>query len=106
MTTSNAHFAVGQLVKHVLFGYRGVIIDVDATFQGAKDWYEKMLPSKPPQHEPWYHILVHGSVHHAYAAESQLELDLSSEPIEHPELDYFFKDFQEGVYYPHPSTNQ
>lgn len=105
MTTHSARFSVGQIVKHVLFGYRGVIIDVDATFQGTQEWYDKMAPSMPSKTEPWYLILVHGSVHHAYAAESQLESDPSEEPIEHPELDYFFDDFQNGVYVTRRSTN-
>lgn len=98
MTTTNASFTVGQLVRHVLFGYRGVIIDVDATFQGTEEWYTKMTSDNPPKNAPWYHILVHGSIHHAYAAETQLVVDLSGEPIEHPELDFFFRDFQNGVY--------
>lgn len=101
MATTSARFAVGQVVKHILFGYRGVIIDVDASFKGSDDWYEKMAPSKPPRNEPWYLLLVHGSVHHAYAAESQLETDPTGEPIEHPEIDYFFDDFEDGVYKGH-----
>lgn len=98
MTTTSAQYAVGQIVRHLLFGYRGVVIDVDATFQGSDDWYEKMAPSRPPKNEPWYLLLVDGSIHHSYAAESQLELDNTGEPIEHPELDYFFDDFQNGTY--------
>lgn len=105
METLQALFAVGQIVRHTLFGYRGVIIDVDATFQGTDEWYEKMVSGSPAKNKPWYNILVHGSVHHAYAAESQLELDTVGEPIEHPELDYFFDDFQNDVYHKRHSTN-
>lgn len=101
----HARFTVGQLVMHTLFGYRGVIVDVDATFQGTEEWYDKMTANHPPKNEPWYHLLVHGSIHHAYAAESQLTADLSGEPIEHPELDYFFADFQNGIYLPHHPIN-
>lgn len=106
MTTKNARFNVGQLVKHTLFGYRGVVIDIDASFKGTDEWYEKMAPGNPSKNEPWYLLLVHGSVHHAYAAESQLESDLSEEPIEHPELDYFFDDFQNGIYVGHRFKKQ
>lgn len=98
MAEFNAKFTIGQVVKHTLFGYRGVVIDVDADFKGSDEWYEKMAPSKPPKNEPWYLLLVHGSVHHAYVAESQLEEDPSGEPIDHPELEQFFDDFQDGVY--------
>lgn len=105
MTTLKAHFDIGEIVQHTLFNYRGVIIDVDASFQGTDNWYKKNAPSQPPKDKPWYHILVHGSVHHVYAAESQLERDFSEEPIEHPELDYFFDDFQNGAYHRRRSTN-
>lgn len=107
MTISSltARFAVGQLVQHALFGYRGVIIDVDPSYQGSDKWYEKNAPGFPSKDKPWYHILVHGSVHHAYAAESHLEADDSGDAIEHPELDYFFDDFQRGKYHQRRSTN-
>lgn len=105
MATLKARFDIGQLVHHTLFNYRGVIIDVDANYQGTDEWYNQNAPSQPPKEKPWYHILVHGSVHHAYAAESQLEEDSSEEPVEHPELDYFFDDFQNGVYHRRRSTN-
>lgn len=106
MVILNAQFAVGQVVRHTLFGYRAVVIDVDATFQGSDEWYEKMAANKPPKNEPWYLLLVHGSVHHAYAAESQLELDTLGGPIEHPELEHFFDDFQNGVYISFPNKKQ
>jgi heat shock protein HspQ len=105
MTTAQARFNVGQLVRHTLFGYRGVITDVDATFRGSDEWYQKMTSDQPPKNAPWYHILVHGSIHHAYASEAQLIPDLSAEPIEHPELEYFFNDFQNGMYVSQRSHN-
>lgn len=105
MTATEARFAVGQIVRHILFGYRGVIIDVDPEFQGTAEWYAKMVSGQPAKDKPWYHILVHGSVHRAYAAEAQLETDPVPEPIEHPELDYFFDDFQDGVYHRSRATN-
>ena len=105
MAATQAKFAVGQIIQHLLFGYRGVIIDVDASFQGSDEWYTKMVSGHPAKDKPWYHILVHGSVHRAYAAESQLELDPMADPIEHPELDYFFDNFQNGVYQRRSSTN-
>jgi len=104
-TTSQAKFAVGQIIRHILYGYRGVVIDVDPIFQGSDEWYTKMVSGQPPKDKPWYHILVHGSVHHAYAAEAQLEADATTDPIEHPELDYFFSDFKSGVYHSRHLTN-
>ena len=98
MTVSEALFSVGQLVHHKLFDYRGVIVDVDPSFQGAEEWYEMMALSEPPKDKPWYHVLVHGSVHKTYVAERNLEPDLSGDPIEHPEIENYFDAFEKGAY--------
>ena len=53
-----AKFFVGQIVHHKKFDYRGVVFDVDATFQGTDEWYALVARSRPPKHMPWYHVLV------------------------------------------------
>lgn len=98
MTTASAQFAVGQLVRHRLFNYRGVIVDVDATFQLSDEWYEEMARSRPPKDKPWYHVLVHDSDHATYVAERNLDLNTSGLPIRHPLLSRFFAAFQDGRY--------
>ena len=103
--TFRAHFRVGQLIHHKLFDYRGVVIDVDPTFQGSDEWYDTMARSQPPKHEPWYHVLVHGAVHQTYVAEQNLEPDLDGEPISHPELDLYFDGFRDGIYMTRRSMN-
>lgn len=105
MVAIQAKFAVGQIIRHIMFGYRGVIIDVDPSFHGSEEWYTKMVSGQPAKEKPWYHILVHGSVHRAYAAEGQIELDPMIDPIEHPELDDYFDNLKEGVYQRRSSTN-
>jgi heat shock protein HspQ len=52
MTESTCKFSIGQLVHHRLFDYRGVIADVDPTFQGTEEWYEQMARSRPPKTSP------------------------------------------------------
>ena len=93
-----ARFRVGQLIHHKLFDYRGVIIDVDATFQGDEQWYEVMARSRPPKDQPWYHVLVDEAQHRTYVAERNLDADQSTEPIEHPLLESFFTGFEGGRY--------
>lgn len=100
-----AQFSVGQIVHHKLFDYRGVIVDVDATFQGSDDWYDSMALTRPPKDEPWYHVLVHDAVYRTYVAERNLEADSSGEPVNHPELNYFFADYKNGIYVSHRSAN-
>ena len=92
-------FTIGQLVHHKLFDYRGVIVDVDPTFQGPDEWYETMARSRPPKDKPWYHVLVHNASHGTYVAERHLEPDESTEQINHPALGEIFDRFVDGRYY-------
>ncbi len=98
MSNHQARFGVGQLVHHKRFDYRGVVVDVDATFEGTEEWYETMALSRPPRDRPWYHVLVHEAAHMTYVAERNLESDLSGRPIRHPALNQFFDELRDGAY--------
>ncbi|GBF29685.1 heat shock protein HspQ [bacterium MnTg03] len=95
---SRVKFSVGELIHHRLFGYRGVIIDVDQNFQASEEWYEAVAKSRPPKNRPWYHVLVHQSEQSTYVAEQNLEPDDSVDPIDHPMLENFFSKFDNGRY--------
>lgn len=103
--SQSAKFSVGQLIRHRRFDYRGVIVDVDPTFQLSDEWYEEMARSRPPKDRPWYHVLVHEAEHMTYVAERNLEPDSSSEPIRHPLLAQFFASFENGRYQPDHAVN-
>lgn len=105
MSERDAKFSVGQLVRHKRFDYRGVIVDVDATFQLSDEWYEQMARSRPPKDRPWYHVLVHDAEHMTYVAERNLESDPSGDPIYHPLLGHFFASFHNGRYESDRSIN-
>ncbi len=94
----SAHFYVGQIVHHVKFDYRGVVVDVDAEFQGTEEWYQQVARSRPPRDKPWYHVLVDRSDHMTYVAERHLESDESREPVVHPDIQDIFDGFEDGVY--------
>ena len=102
---TNAKYSVGDLIHHRLFGYRGVIIDVDQNFQLTEHWYEQVAKSRPPKNKPWYNVLVHGSIHATYVAEQNLEPDNTLEPINHPMLEQFFSKLENGRYISHRSMN-
>ena len=91
-------YSVGQIIHHLRFDYRGVIVDVDAMFQGTEEWYREMAKSKPPREKPWYHVLVDQSFTMTYVAERNLEADLSPKPITHPLVDQYFSRFEKGSY--------
>ena len=95
---TNAKFSVGDLIHHRLFGYRGVIVDVDLNFQLTDNWYEQVAKSRPPKNKPWYSVLVHGSSHSTYVAEQNLKPDDTLEPISHPLLKKFFSKLENGRY--------
>ena len=101
----SALFAPGQLIRHELFDYRGVIVDVDATFGLTDEWYEQMARSRPPRDEPWYHVLVHDAEHMTYVAQRNLRADPSGAPIRHPQLELFFVGMRDGRYETSESIN-
>ena len=73
--SSKAKFCVGQLIHHILFDYRGIILGVDLEFKSTDEWYNEVAKSRPPKDEPWYHILIHQKGYQTYVAEQNLQLD-------------------------------
>ncbi len=100
MSKATAKFSVGQLIHNKLFGYRGVIFDVDPYFHGSTEWYDHVATTKPPKDRPWYHVLVDGAGHTTYVAERNLEADTKGGPIRHAELNDYFQGMSEDRYIP------
>lgn len=106
MAQRDAKFTVGQIVEHKLFGYRGLVFDVDPVFSSSEDWYEQMARSRPPKDAPWYHVLVDGADHVTYVAERNLETaENTDDPIEHPLLGEFFASGAPQGYTPRGTVN-
>lgn len=105
MTAAVARFEVGQLVSHRLFGYRGVIYDVDPVFGLSDDWYDQMARSQPPRDAPWYHVLVDGATHTTYVAERNLLPDETGAPVDHPLVGEYLGAFGDGRYAPGRRAN-
>lgn len=88
----------GALIIHKLYGYRGVIVACDMKCQAGDKWYFSNK-TQPPRNQPWYHVLVDQSGGlSTYVAQSNLELDSNSDPIDHPRLANYFSEFKNGVY--------
>ncbi len=98
-----AKFQIGQVVKHRVYPFRGVIFDVDPTFSNSEEWWlsipEEIRPSKD---QPFYHLLAENdeSEYIAYVSEQNLLTDESGEPVRHPQVQEMFERFdeQQGVY--------
>ena len=95
--TTKPKFFVGQIVHHKRFNYRGVVVDVDASFQGSEAWYEQVARSRPPKDQPWYHVVVDGGEYETYVAERHLEIAPDKAPVSHPALAKLFNGFCDGI---------
>ncbi len=101
MEAKQAKFTIGQVVKHRLFSFRGVIFDVDPEFANTEEWWlaipEDMRPRKD---QPFYHLLAENAQTHyvAYVSQQNLLADDSGEPVQHPEVDDYFGEFKSGQY--------
>ena len=90
-------FAPGDLVSHVRYHYRGVVVAHDPKCMADENWYQSNN-TRPDKDQPWYHILVHGTHQSTYVAERNLEPGPSGQRVEHPLLDRFFDKFRNGFY--------
>ena len=98
--SEEARFGVGEIIVHALFGYRGVVADVDPEFRLSDEWYEQVARSRPPRDEPWYQVLPDGASHTTYVAQRNLARDPSGEPVRHPLLSSLFGELRDGRYAP------
>ena len=90
-------FVPGDLVCHVRYQYRGVVVAHDAKCAAEEQWYQSNQ-TQPDRNQPWYHVLVHETGSVTYPAQSSLEPDDTAEPIIHPLLGQFFSGFADGRY--------
>jgi heat shock protein HspQ len=90
-----AKFSVGQIVRHRLFAFRGVIFDVDPVFANSEEWYQSIpAERRPSKDQPFYHLLAQnaqGGPYEAYVSEQNLVLDDENGPIRHPMIDSMFE---------------
>lgn len=98
---ARAKFSIGQVVRHRIHPFRGVIFDVDPTFSNTEDWWEAIPEgSRPRRDQPFYHLYAENetSYYVAYVSEQNLVPDDSGEPIDHPALSDTFSAVNDGRY--------
>ena len=105
MTILEAGFNIGDIIVHREHSFRGVIVDVDADFQGSDEWYDMYTTNQPDKNLPWYHVLVDEEGSMAYVSEQNICNDSSNMEIEHPMVDDIFKDYEKGHYLPRQTIN-
>lgn len=97
-----AKFRIGQVVKHRLFPFRGVIYDVDPEFANTDEWYEAIPQEmRPRKDQPFYHLLAENAdtEYVAYVSEQNLLDDEGGGPVRHPQIREMF-DIDGGRYLP------
>jgi heat shock protein HspQ len=98
-----AKFRIGQLVRHRIFDFRGVIFDVDPEFNNTEEWYEAIPAEvRPRKDQPFYHLLAENAEtqYIAYVSEQNLLDDSDGEPISHPQIGELFDLLPDGRYEP------
>lgn len=96
---SHATFRIGDKVKHSIFGFRGVVFDVDPVFANTEEWYQSN-PLRPDRNQPFYHLLADNGEQSyvAYVSQQNLIEDDGQEPIDHPAIETMFKRLPDGHY--------
>ena len=98
---ARAHFSIGDIVRHRIFEFRGVIFDVDPVVANSEEWYQAIPEEiRPPKDQPYYHLLAENadSSYVAYVSQQNLLPDDSDEPVDHPAIPGLFDAFADGRY--------
>ncbi len=107
MENREAKFRIGQVVKHRLFPFRGVIFDVDPEFNNTEEWWQAIPEHlRPRKDQPFYHLLAENdqTEYEAYVSEQNLLVDESGKPVRHPQVKEMFGDLKDGLYAILPGT--
>lgn len=96
-----ARFGIGDVVKHRVFPFRGVIFDVDPEFANTEEWWQAIPEEiRPAKNQPFYHLLAENdeAAYVAYVSQQNLLPDDAGEPVRHPAVDQIFADYRDGRY--------
>ncbi|WP_136162037.1 heat shock protein HspQ [Sphingomonas flavalba] len=97
----HARFAIGDVVRHRLFDFRGVVFDIDPVFANSDEWYEAIPEDvRPRKDQPFYHLLAENadSSYLAYVSQQNLIGDPDGDPVDHPAIAGLFEDYRDGRY--------
>lgn len=94
-------YMIGQVVRHRIYPFRGVIFDVDPVFANTEEWYEAIPEEvRPSKDQPFYHLFAENAEteYIAYVSEQNLLPDDSGEPVRHPQVAEVFERGEDGSY--------
>ena len=103
----NAKYQIGQVVRHRLYPFRGVVFDIDPVFDNTEEWYEAIPAEvRPRKDQPFYHLFAENeeTEYVAYVSEQNLLPDNSGEPVRHPQVAEVFVQDGRGGYRPRAAS--
>ena len=95
-------FNIGDIVKHRIYPFRGVIIDVDPEFSNTEEWYQSIPAEiRPSRKQPYYHLMAENTetFYTAYVSQQNLINDGENGPLEHTDLEEMFSGMDKGKYH-------
>ena len=95
-------FNIGDIVKHRIYPFRGVIVDVDPEFSNTEEWYQSIPAEiRPSREQPYYHLMAENTetFYTAYVSQQNLVNDGENGPLEHPDLEEIFSGMDHGKYH-------
>ncbi|WP_020177251.1 heat shock protein HspQ [Methyloferula stellata] len=96
-----AKFAIGEIVKHRKYPFRGIIYDVDPEFANTEEWWQAIPEEvRPRKDQPFYHLFAENAEteYVAYVSEQNLLPDTSGDPVRHPQVEEMFERDPDGAY--------
>ena len=99
--TYQAKYGIGQIVRHKIFPFRGVIFDVDPEFSNTEEWWLSIPEEiRPRKDQPFYHVLAENDDSHyvAYVSQQNLLEDDTGDPVDHPDVPDYFGTFKGDHY--------
>ena len=104
--TRIAKYTIGQVVRHRLFPFRGVVFDIDPEFDNTEEWWLSIPEElRPLKDQPFYHLFAENAEteYIAYVSEQNLLPDTSGQPLRHPQVREIFEADDKGSYRPRNS---
>lgn len=104
----HARFGIGEIVRHRLFPFRGVVFDVDPQFANSDEWWDAIPEHlRPDKNQPFYHLLAENdedAAYIAYVSQQNLEREEQAGPVHHPAVGQLFESFRDGRYILRPAN--
>lgn len=98
---TRSRFNIGDVVRHRMFDFRGVVFDIDPVFANSEEWYQSIPEDiRPPRDQPFYHLLAENEdeSYVAYVSQGNLVADIKGGPVDHPTVSQLFDGFEDGRY--------